>query len=41
MQLVLMSNRIIKPRPPAVLFATRPLKGGCCNPLPGFSVWNA
>ena len=31
----------IKPRPPEVFFVTRPPKGGCCNPLPGFSIRNA
>ena len=31
----------VNPRPPEVFFITRPPKGGCCNPLPWFSIWNA
>ena len=29
------------PRPPGVFFVTRPPKGGCCNPIPRFSIQNA
>ena len=34
-------NNLFNPRPPEVFFVTRPPKGGCCNPLPGFSKRNA
>ena len=34
------SHMQVNPRPPKVLFVTRPQKGGMLQPLPGFSIRN-